>query len=134
MAGTDKGSKIIAFFEKIPGVAAVYLFGSASKERKNPEDIDIAVLFDDNAIPDFRTQLRWREDLTALLKKEVDWVVLNKANPILRHQVLRGNLLVNNDPDRVNCFFSRTVSEYSDLKKIRAPIEKNLLKGRRYGS
>lgn len=134
MAKSNKWSKMIAFFEKIPGIAAVYLFGSAAKKTKKPEDIDIAVLFDDNAIPDIHSRLKWREDLTVLLKKEVDLVVLNKANPILRHQVLHGNLLVNNDPDRVNRFFVRTVMEYTDLKRIRAPIEKNLLKGRRYGS
>ena len=134
MSGHNKWSKIINFFEKISGVSAVYIFGSASKEGSHtPEDIDLAVLFETEKTPDIHGQLKMRESLTATLKEEVDLIVLNTANPILRHQVLRGKLLVNNNRDAVNHFFVRTVLEYDDIKRIRKPIEKNILKGRRYG-
>jgi hypothetical protein len=36
------------------------------------------------------------------------------------------------DVRRVNEFFVRTINEYDDLKRVRKPIEDNILKGRIY--
>ncbi len=126
---------ILSFFKKQSGVAGVYLFGSQAKKKiKKESDVDIAVLFEEGFVPDFRSQLEMREALSASLNKEVDLVLLNRGNPILKYQVLKyGELLLNNNPSWVNNFFVRTLMEYDDLKRVRAPIEKNILRGRTYG-
>lgn len=123
------------FFSKKREVVAVYLFGSVvKKSKKNPEDIDIAALYLDKKAPDFREQLDIKENLVALLKKEVDLVILNRANPILTHQILRdGKQLLNNNPSLVNHFFVRSLNAYDDIKRVRAPIENAILKRRVYG-
>lgn len=127
--------EIIGFFEKKKGVVAVYLFGSEAKKKGNKaSDVDIAVLYEGSSVPDFHSKLEIQEALSSRLKKEVDVVVLNKANPILKHQVLKyGELLLNNNPSLVNTFIVRSLMEYDDIKRVRAPIEKNILKGRIYG-
>lgn len=126
---------IIGFFEKKQGIVAVYLFGSEAKKKGNKEsDVDIAILCESSSVPDFHSKIEIQEALSSRLKKEVDVVVLNKANPILKHQVLKyGELLLNNNPSLVNTFIVRSLMEYDDIKRVRAPIEKNILKGRIYG-
>lgn len=126
---------IIAFFEKRKGIAAVYFFGSRAKNKETRQsDVDIALLYESGSVPDFRSKLEIQEALSAKLKKEVDVVILNKANPILKYQVLKhGKLLLNNNLSAVNAFFVRSIMEYDDIKRIRAPIEKNMLRGRVYG-
>lgn len=127
--------KIESFFEGKKGVVAVYLFGSSAKKTKPvPEDVDIAVLFQRGSVPDFQEQIEMQEELVSLLKKEVDLVVLNRANPILKFQVLQhGRLIANADPSQLNLFVVRTLMEYDDIKRVRAPIERNILKGRVHG-
>ncbi len=127
--------KVKGFFEKIPGVVTVFIFGSEAKGRRiSSSDIDIAVLFSPKHIPDFRTRLDLKEDLVSLLQTEVDLVLLNLANPILKHQILKnGRQIFLQTRAYYNDFFARSVTEYADLKILRAPIEKSLLKGRSYG-
>jgi len=60
-------------------------------------------------------------------------VNLDDASPILRMQVLKYGIRVyTRDVRRVNEFFVRTINEYDDLKRVRKPIEDNILKGRIY--
>ena len=127
--------KIASYFKDKTGIAAVYLFGShAKKKTTKTSDVDIAVFFEPNAIPDFRKQLEMKEDLTSLLKKEVDLLVMNTANPIVRHQVFKyGKILFLNNPSKVNAFFVQSLMEYDDIQRVRRVIEKNILKGRVYG-
>lgn len=124
------------FFKKGRGVVALYLFGShAKKSKRVPEDIDVAVLYERTSTPDPRQILEMQESLSGLLKKDVDLVVMNRANPILKHQIFgEGKLLLNNNPSLLNEFFSRSLSEYDEIKRVRRPIEQSILKGRIYGN
>lgn len=126
---------LITFFRAKEGIVAVYLFGSQAKQKGHGgSDVDIAVLYEEDKVPDFRNQLELRDTLSGILKKEVDLVFLNRANPILKHQILKyGALLLNHHPSLVNRFFVRTLMEYDDIRRIRVPIEKNILKRRLYG-
>ena len=98
-------------------------------------DVDIAVLFDADRIPTAQAALDLQEDVSSFLKGDgVDLIIMNRANPILKHQIYKhGLLLLENDADAVSRFFVRASTEYADLKRVRAPIEAALLKGRPHG-
>jgi len=92
------------------------------------EDIDIAVLYYRETVPDFFERLDFQVALTDIVRKEVDLVTLNIVSPILKMQVLKkGELILVNDRRKVNEFFVRTVNEYFDVKRVREPIIKTLL-------
>lgn len=127
--------KISQFFKKQGQVWSVLIFGSQAKEKATfASDIDIAILCDPQAVPDYQVMLDMREDLVSLLKKEVDLVVLNQANPILKHQIYKnGKIIFNHNSRFYNAFFVRSLNEYDDVKRVRSVIEKNILKRKVYG-
>ena len=116
-------------------ILLAYLFGSQAAGRPHIEsDVDVALLFRSEAVPSSDQFLQIQDDLTSLLKKEVDLVVLNNASPIIRMQVLKkGQKLFERDHRAFACFFVRTINEYSDLKKVRSVIEQKIERGRIYG-
>jgi len=83
-------------------------------------------------IPNTIEYFEMKEDYSEKLKREVDIVVLNIADPIIRMQVLKNGLIVKKDTYTYNDFFVRTLNEYDDLKYYRQEIEKNILKGKIY--
>jgi len=132
---SKKIAEIKKYFEGQPEVTAVYLFGSQAKKKARAySDFDLAVLYRSNDLPDFQKVLELKQKLSVILQGEIDIVVFNKANPILKHQVLQsGKLLFCRDHDVLNKCWVKSLMEYADLKKVRAPIEKSILKGRIYG-
>lgn len=78
--------------EKRKDVILAYLFGSqavSEKVQSQSSDIDIAVFFSPS--PSLRELLRFRSDLTRLLKTDrVDLVSLNEASPLLKYEVILG--------------------------------------------
>ncbi len=131
----EKIPLISSFFEAIPGVAAVYLFGSVARNRQTPQsDLDIGVLFEPSSVPEIFRQIEMRETLSGLLHQEVDLVVMNRANPILKHQIFKhGKLLLLKNKSFLLSFFTSSLNEYDDIKRVRAPIEKKLGQRRIYG-
>jgi predicted nucleotidyltransferase len=113
-------------------IVAVYLFGSAAANRLTPEsDVDIGILFRQK--PSALELLQLQQEFTDVLGIQADVVNLDDASPILRMQVLKYGIRVyTKDVRRVNEFFVRTINEYDDLKRVRKPIEDNILKGRIY--
>ncbi len=120
------------FFKDINDASLVFLFGSFTTKQTTPNsDIDIGILF--KKIPDIYEINDMKEDLAALLKRDVDLVVLNDASPILRMQVLKnGILIIQRDRNDFSMFYGDTVKQYDDLKIIRKKCEDNILKGRIY--
>ena len=77
-----------AFFKKRSDIVLVFLFGSiVSKKSKVYSDIDIGILTDRSL--DFFDTVSTSEDLSGLLKREVDIVALNDASPVLKMQVIK---------------------------------------------
>ena len=73
-----------------PGIAAVLLFGSAVRGRLRPDsDIDVAALFEHDAIPGIEERLALRQRLEEAVQRDVDLIVLNDAPTILAFQALR---------------------------------------------
>ncbi|MGE5239275.1 MAG: type VII toxin-antitoxin system MntA family adenylyltransferase antitoxin [Chloroflexota bacterium] len=110
----------------------VFVFGSVMRGRQGPEsDVDVAVLFE--KVPTAHRLQSLRDDLSGLLGREVDIVVLNTASPIVRMQVLKHGTLVHKASESTfTRFFVQTVNEYYDLKQIRRQCEEEILRGRIY--
>jgi uncharacterized protein len=126
---------ITRYLSRQPDVAVAFLFGSEASGRTRPDsDVDLAFLFYPGKQPSSELLPDIQDELTALLKKEVDLVVLNSANPVIRMQVLKkGKKVFQRDKKIYSDFFVRTINEYDDLKKVRAVIEKKILRGKIYG-
>lgn len=125
---------ILDFFNPIPHIISVTLFGSQARQTATEtSDVDIALLFDGSHVPKTLTLIAWREDLSALLHKDVDLICLNTASPIIGMQVYSNgkNLLVHDDR-KFGEYQMRLFIDYAELKEIRAPMEKNILKRKFY--
>lgn len=85
-------TKLSRFFAGRPGIRLAYLFGSVAKQRQTEEsDVDVAVLFDPGYTYD--TVRHLQSELTDLLHREVDLVVLNDSNPLVAKAATQGMLL-----------------------------------------
>ncbi len=124
--------KILELAKSKTEIAALYLFGSAVVDRLTPEsDIDLGILFEQK--PSAIELIRLQEEFTNTLAVQADIVDLDAVSPILRMQVLKNGIRIfTRNETRVHAFFVRAVNEYDDLKRVRKPIEDNILKGRIY--
>ena len=124
--------RLKTFFKERHDVSLVFLFGSfVSKQTTAFSDIDVGIFF--KKVPNFYEINDMKEDLSALLKKEVDLVILNDASPVLKMQVLKkGVLIFQKGKNDYSLFYGDAVKQYDDLKIIRRKCEENILKGRIY--
>jgi predicted nucleotidyltransferase len=77
--------------DKFPSIQVMYLFGShAAGTNRADSDVDIAVFTDGSESP--LMDLELGAFLQQQLKRAVDVVVLQKASPILQHEVLRNKI------------------------------------------
>ena len=120
------------FFNMKRGILLAFLFGSfASKRIRRSSDVDIGILF--KTVPDMDAINGVAEELSSILRREIDLVILNQASPVLKMQILKnGILLYASKRKRFYQFFTDTVNQYDDLKQIRKICEENILKGRIY--
>jgi predicted nucleotidyltransferase len=119
---------------EMPGLVAVYLFGSAADGTSRPDsDIDIAFFA---GRPQSRNAvLDCQEALAKVLARDVDLVDLAVASTVLQIQAIdEGRLVEAVDPDAAAFFEVRVLREYQDLKMRRAGIEADIVqRGRVYG-
>jgi predicted nucleotidyltransferase len=120
------------FFKGQPPVLLAFLFGSMAADQMRPEsDVDIGILF--KKVPNYKTVSSLGDKISTLLKKEIDPVVLNNSSPIINMQILKKGLLIHaRDRKIYHRFFSDTLNQYDDLKRIRKNCEENILRGRIY--
>jgi predicted nucleotidyltransferase len=126
-------SQMVALLDERCGLDALYVYGSeASGELRPDSDLDIAILA--RRPPAGLEHLALQTELTALLGREVDLIILDEVSPILAMQVLRkGHRLVSNDPTRAGEVEARLFSQYADLKRVRASAEQALMERVRGG-
>ncbi|AEM73718.1 DNA polymerase beta domain protein region [Caldicellulosiruptor acetigenus 6A] len=112
------------YFEKEDNVIFAYLFGSYAKgkEREN-SDVDIAVYVNEEIAKDSKKvldfQIKHMSNISDILKKEVDLVILNHASPLLRHEVIsEGILLVEKDHNKLVNFKKMSFYYYQDWLNI----------------
>jgi len=120
-------SEAITLIESRLGPAAVILFGSAARGlASEASDLDLAILPATPVEP--MPLLDTACELEARLGVAVDLVDLSGASPILCAQILKhGKVLQAADRRKLGAFIARALSEYDDLKAVRAPIEARLI-------
>lgn len=106
--------RTISVWETTPKVIAAWIFGSAQRGQISPSsDVDIGVLME--SPPSLAEQLDLLAKLQAALQfEDIDLVILNEANPILRFEAISGRSLFCRDLDRRAEFASLTAREYED--------------------
>jgi predicted nucleotidyltransferase len=120
--------RIAAFGAAMPELAAVWLFGSQAQGTSRPDsDVDLAFLFREGRAP--QDVVGWSRqiyaELAALGIGEIDVVVLDHADPVLRRQVFeKGRPLWIGDRWRVIGFRVLSWMEYLDLEPYRQRVLK----------
>jgi predicted nucleotidyltransferase len=119
-------------------LVAAYGFGSMfGGEPAADSDVDIALLFDEDALDDrqrFDMAARIHGELQRVSPREVDLVVLNGAPPLLADRIVRGGhvLFGEADPRRV-AFEHRSLIEYLDFLPVLERYDRALLARAREG-
>ena len=102
------------------GIKLIYIFGSYAKGTNGKDsDLDIAVFLEDNYNP--LDKLTLIGEFTDIFKRnDIDLVILNNANSVLKHQVIKYGKLVymENEDIKVN-FEVRVLKEYMDMEPFR---------------
>lgn len=119
------------YFVKRKHVLCVYLFGSTAVGRENKfSDVDVAVLFDAEVNQEKFSEesLSIMDDLSSILNKDVDVIILNKSGSFLKYQIFKNGLRVYERWDRVDHSFEvKTIMEYFDFFPVRQRLEKALI-------
>ena len=116
--------KLASVFAKYEDIKAVYLFGSAAKNKMHLEsDLDLAIVAHD---PELKK--RKLEILTDLVKsgyENVDLVFLDYSDIVLMYEAVKYNKLIYaRDDFDSNTFFSKVVRQYLDfLPFLKVQIE-----------
>jgi predicted nucleotidyltransferase len=101
-------------WDMTPNVVAAWVFGSAQDGRVGTgSDVDIAVLMESQPSLDERIELLSKLQ-DALGVEDIDLVVLNEANAIVRFEAISGQPLFCRDLPRRAEFASLTAREYED--------------------
>ncbi len=108
--------------EAVPGLLAVYRFGSTSAAMAGPEsDVDLAVLARTRLDAVARFELQDR--LASVLRRPVDLVDLRAASTVMAMQVVgAGTVLYESDPAERARFEDLTFSLYARLNEERRGI------------
>ncbi|MCK8817145.1 nucleotidyltransferase domain-containing protein [Natroniella sulfidigena] len=100
-------------------IVAVYLFGSLARGTFNQNsDVDIALMLNPNLdkLEAFDLKLEIALDLEKSLGVEVDVVIFSNADLRLKHQIIKGDLIIGkNNKLRVR-EESKAVTQYLDMR------------------
>lgn len=124
---------IAAVFARYPGVLAVYLFGSQAEGCTHQEsDIDLAVVPRDAHVREQRLDML--ADLAREGFSDVDLVILDQDDIVLKHEAVRLNHLVYQAPDfDRGAYYSLVSRMYLDflpyLEVQRAAYKRRILDG-----
>ena len=125
----DKIKTMLAdFFQRQAEIEIAYIFGSIARGTESAlSDIDIAILIDDQQINDDKFRYGYKAEILADLMKilktnNVDLVILNEANTLLRHRVLyHGKLIYSKNEKKRIEFQTNTIDKYIDFKELMKP-------------
>ena len=131
-ADLDYRKALAEYFSKQENVICAYLFGSCAAGKESAySDVDIAVLYN-RAIPPVEysnKQITLSIDLSRLLDRNVDVVILNRASPYLKFQIIREGIRVYENPKRRGrAFEAHSIVEYFDLLPVKNMLESAIIK------
>lgn len=120
-----------AYFPKYKEVLCVYLFGSIAVGKQRPSsDVDLAILFDFR-VPESdyaQRQLTFMDEISRLLDRNVDVVVLNRTSSFLKFHVIQVGKRIYERSDRAEHHFEAyTIAEYLDFLPIQKRLEAALV-------
>ena len=131
MSAKASEDRIVATLrERVPGLMAVYRFGSSGTPFESAgSDLDLAVLSDPPLATGDRTRLRWEvaEAVAALVGRDVDLVDLGSASSVLRARIVTsGTRLWCGDVTTAERFEDYALSSYARLNEERAGILRDI--------
>ena len=117
----DLHSTIVDKLSSIENISFAYLFGSYSKNQQTQNsDIDIAIYLNANSL-DIELQINY--ELSKLLKKDVDIVILNNVkNIFLLENILKDGILLKDSKKRID-FELKKQHDILDYKAFRKYID-----------
>lgn len=122
--------KLSNYFKKAKHVEAVYLFGSQASQKSSPRsDIDIGVILG-RKFPEenyFEARLKWMGELSSLLNREADVVIVNEASSVLAYQVLRYGRRIYERFHRDHSVEVKALMEYFDFLPYRRRCEQAMV-------
>ena len=129
-AFNDIREKIIRLCQGEMAIKAAYIFGSFPRQvDKEPEDIDIAILVDNDQLGTFSVP-SFISLLEKILHYRVDLVLLNRAGEVLKYEVRRtGKLIFERSPDIGKRFEISSRKTYEDFLFLHKKYVSNVLYG-----
>lgn len=130
----DEFKKILKeYFQNHTEIGVAYIFGSVAQGKTSAlSDIDIAIITDSQQVKEKTYRYGYKaeilSDLIKLLKSNnVDLVILNEANTLIKHRVLYFGKLIYSKNERKRIEFQiDTINKYNDFKQL---IKPHLAKG-----
>jgi len=97
-------------------IVFAYIFGSfVNKSKYN--DIDIAIYLSNGKI-DTLEYLNLKRELMDIASIDVDLVILNEANPLLKHEIFKDGIRIfSRDSSLESNIHVHSLFEYEDMKK-----------------
>lgn len=128
VSGMDDNAQIEYIRQSVPGLIALYRFGSQAKGTAHPNsDVDLAVLAR-NPLPNMR-RFELAQELATQLHRDVDLVDLRTASTVMRMQVIStGECLASQDEPARREFEMYAYSDYARLNEERRDIIKGIVK------
>jgi predicted nucleotidyltransferase len=120
--GPDFAAAVALLQSRLPGLAAVYVFGSAARDALRADsDIDLAVLASARIDADLRFDLE--QQCARLFGREVDLVDVRSAPlPLQAAIVGEGRLLLAAEPVQEAFFTNTVLSRYCAFNEERRPL------------
>jgi predicted nucleotidyltransferase len=106
---------------KLPGLLAVYLFGSQASGLAGPDsDVDLAILADGRQ----DTLAIWHlgQDLAALLDRDVDLLDLRAASTVMQYQIITSGRRLWTKDIQAGLFECAVLSQKTELDTARAGL------------
>ncbi|MFL6235287.1 MAG: type VII toxin-antitoxin system MntA family adenylyltransferase antitoxin [Thermoanaerobaculia bacterium] len=106
------------YLENVGGLVAAWVFGSYGTPFQTPlSDLDLALLFRRDRVPDLPRQGQLYADIPEILHEEdVSITILNRAPVLFQFRVLEtGRLLLCRDPIALADFTEEVISRHADF-------------------
>ncbi len=120
-------------FSKFEDIKAAYIFGSYAEDRENKNsDLDIGLVLNDVYNPMIKLDILVK--LTENKFEDIDIVILNQANPLVRFEAIKNNKLIyKQDSFDASSYYSLVTRTFLDFRPYldvqRRYLKKRILNG-----
>jgi predicted nucleotidyltransferase len=122
---------LTSYFHSKEEILAAYIFGSYAVGRPNPQsDLDIAILAPPfkNRMESFNARVRYQTEISKLIRKDVDVVLLREAGESLSYQILKhGRLIYEKEASAHRSFVARRVIQCLDFQYYERLMQQGMI-------